>query len=272
MDTPGLLAKLRRHRLWLAVGVLVASLAAASRFAAIGLLPPSIKLNALAHSTASTELFVGRNSALRHTFPDLFVTNLSARAAALADMIASPQLSDDIAQAAAVPASEIAVDAPLWTTLQRAQQWATGEKRANQIIAEKKQYLITLNNDPNQAPLIDVVTQAPTAKAAARLAYGVADGLRIYVSGLQKAAGTPLAGRYDVGQLAPVRVAPASTAQLANVGIFTFLAVFALWCGLLLTVSSLATDLRAARVSSKVRSALDRSSDSRPGWSEPTGA
>jgi hypothetical protein len=270
-DTPGLLAQLRRHRLWLAIGVLVAGFAAASHFVAIGLLPPSIKLKPLARSTASTELLVGWHSSLRYTFPDLYLTDLSPRTAALADMMASPEVRGYVARAAAVPSSELAVNAPLWTNLQRIQQWDTGEKRANQIVTERDPYGVTLNNDPF-APVIDVVTQAPTAKAAARLAHGVAEGLRTYVSDIQTAAGTPWAGRYDVSQLVPVTVVPESMPLLANLGAFTFMAVFVLWCGLVLAVSSLARDLRAARGSSKVRAALDRSSGIPAGWSEPTRA
>ena len=95
-------------------------------------------------------------------------------------MVASPEIRGYVARAAGIPASEIAVDTPLWTQLQRIQQWATGEKRANQIIGEGDPYRITLDNNFD-APVIDVVTQAPTANAAARLANGVVVALTTYV-------------------------------------------------------------------------------------------
>ena len=270
METPGLLARLRRDRLWVLVGLGIAIVAAASRFAAIGLLPPSIKVKALAHSTASTQLVVGGKSSLTHAYPDLYDRNLVPRAAILADMIASPQVRGYVARAAHVPASEIAVDAPVWIQLQRIQQWATGEKRATEIVDEKDPYRITLN-DSLYAPVIGVVTQAPTASAAARLARGVADGLSAYVSHIGMAAGTPGAGRYDAIPVAPITVDPSRPAGLVNVAAFTFAAVFVLWCGLVLVVSSVARDFRAAATTSKVRGSFGRSSGSGASRSEATG-
>lgn len=270
MEAPGLRAQLRRHRAWLAVGMVVAAIAASSPFTTVGFVPPSIKLKPFAHATASTELAVGLESSVGSEFPDSYDTNLSPRSATLADVTASPQLLGYVARAAGIPASKIAVDAPLSTDLWRAQQWDTGEKRASQIVAEKDPYRITLDNDPNGAPAIDVTTQAPSANAAARLARGVPEGLNAYLSQIQAASRTPLSARYNVSELAPITMHPASTGQLANVAVFTFLAVFVLWCGLVLAVSSFARDLRVARPSSKVRARFDRSSGNGTGSPEPT--
>lgn len=244
MEALGLCAQLRRHRRWLAVGVVVAAIAAVSPFTAIGFLPPSLKLKPFGHATASTSLGVGLESSLGSGFPDAYDSNLSPRSATLADMTASPQLLGYVARAAGIPASKIAVDAPLWTDLWRVQQWDTGAKRASQIVVENDPYRITLSNDPNGAPAIDVATQAPTAGAAGRLAQGVADGLNSYLSQIQAASRTPLGSRYHVSELAPVTVDPAKTGQLANVGLLMFLAVFVLWSGLVLAVASLARSPR----------------------------
>ncbi len=109
--------------------------------ATIGILPPTFKFKSLAHATASTQLAVGGPTSLSsHDHPDLYDRNLGPRAAAFADIIASPQVRGYIARAAGFPVSEIAVDPPLWDQLQRIQQWATGEKRANQIIVEGDPY------------------------------------------------------------------------------------------------------------------------------------
>ena len=235
VDAPGPLGRLRRHPRWLAVGILVAAAAAASRFAAIGLLPPSIKFKSLAHTTATTEIAVGANLSLSLSqapaVPDQYGRSLPTRALALGDMIASPQLKRYVAQTAGLPASEIAIDAPLWIQLQRDQQWATGQKRASQIVVERDPYHISLNTE-FEAPVIEVSAQAPTTQAAARLAHAVPIGLSAYLSNLQTKARTPLASHYDVEQLAPVAVNPSSSSGPANVAIFTFLAVFLLWCGL----------------------------------------
>jgi hypothetical protein len=239
--------------------------------ATIGLLPPSFKLKPLAHATASTQVAVSAPTSLSSfNYPDLYNRNLVPRSAALADMSASPLVRGYIARAAGLPASEIAVDPPLWDQLQRIQQWATGEKRANQIIAESDPYRITLNNDL-YAPIINVVTQAPTADAATRLAMGAEQGLSAYVSSVEAAAGTAPGRRVRVSQLAPITVSPAHKSGLASVAMFTFVGVFVLWCGLLLLIASVRRDVRALGVGSKVRGAFDRSSDKRR-WPGPTRA
>ena len=246
-------------------------LAAASRLATIGFVPPEFKLKPLAHATASTQLSVGGPSSLSsYDYPDLYNRNLGPRAAALADMSASPLVRAFIARAAALPASDIAVDPPLWDELQRIQQWATGEKRASQIIGEGDPYRIALTNNL-YAPVIDVITQAPTAAAAERLATGVEQGLSAYVSSIEAAAGTAPAHRVRVSQLAPITVDPPHKSGLASVAMLTFVGVFVLWCGLLLLITSVGRDLRTLGVRAKVQSGLDRSSSTRRSY-KPTRA
>jgi hypothetical protein len=241
--------------------------AAGTRFVAIGVVPPSIKLKPFAHATASTELRLGKSQSFRHSVPDRYVWSLSPRAYALADMVASPEVAKYVARAAGLPAAKIGILGPLWTDLQRSQQWAPGPKRASQIIIENDPYHITVNSEaqsPPWSPVIDVDTQAPTTETAARLATAVAAGLSAYVLHLQTANGVPKPDRYDVSQLVPVSVAPARTSQLASVGAFTFVAVFVLWCGVVLALSSLMRDLRDTAAVSEVGDGLDRSSDSGP--------
>lgn len=264
-----LLAPLRRHWRWTALGLLIAAAAAGTRFVAIGVVPPSLKLKTLARATGSTQLVVGQSNAFIHGLPDLYGRRLSTRAYALADMVASPEVAKYVARAANLPASKIGILGPVWMGLWRAQQWASGPKRASQIIIENDPYQITVNVEaivPPYPPVIDVETQAPTTATAARLATAVQLGLSTYVRHLQ-ATGVPKRTRYDIRQLVPVSVAPARTSQLANVGVFTLVAVFVLWCGVIVAVSSLSRDLRAASAISKVRGSFHRSSNNeRRSW------
>ena len=258
-----LLAPLRQYRLWTALGLLVAIVAAGTRFAAIGLVPPSIKLKPFAHATGSTALVIGKSRSFRQSTPDNYSRSLSPRAFALADIVASPELAKYVARAAGLPVSSIGIMGPVWTELQRTQAWANGPKRASQIITEKDPYHITLDVEtelPPWPPVIDVVTQAPNAETAARLATAVATGLNAYVLHMQTTTGVLPADRYEVSQIAPVAVAPARTSQLVSVGAFTLVAVFVLWCGLLIAVSSLIRDFRASAASPKADGPFDRSS------------
>ena len=173
MDAPsGWFAQLWGHRVWLATGVVVAIVVTASRFVSIGVLPPSVKLKQLAHATASTELLVGKHYSLRSSpTRDPYVNSAVPRAQALADMMASPQIRGYIGRAAGLPSSRIAVDTPVWTDVERIQQWPTGEKRGTQIIMENAPYRITVDVE-DYAPVIDVATQAPTTEEADALASG----------------------------------------------------------------------------------------------------
>jgi hypothetical protein len=274
----GLLAQLRRQRLWLAVGVIVASFCAASRFASISVLPPSIHPKQVARSTASTQVLAGGASSTTYGstygLPDRYLGNYSPRAEAVADIAASPQIRNDIARRTGLPASQINMTGPLWQDLQRAQEWATGQKRADQIVGELKPYQVTINNDSTAvpfAPVFNVVTEAPTTGDAARLARAVPVALDNYLRNLQNSTGIAKSGRYSVSQLSPVVVSPAKKAQLVNVGVFVFVSVFLLWCGLVLAVSSVMRDLRVNGASLKVRDAFKRSSGKGPAWPEASG-
>ena len=258
-----LLAPLRQHRRWTILGLLVAFVAAVTRFAAIGILPPSIATKPFAHATASTQVVVGKPAPSRFSLLKSYNKLYPGRAYALADMVASPELAGYVARAAGLPVSKIGILGPLWTELWQQEQWSSGPKRASQIVVENDPYHITLGVDAISRPwppVIDVATQAPTTFTAARLASAVAVGLNAYLLHLQTATGVPAQYRYDVSQLGPVSVTPARKSQMLSVGIFTFAAVFVLWCGMVVAVSSLMRDLRAP-VLAKVGDGLDRSSD-----------
>jgi hypothetical protein len=272
---PGLLAQLRRQRVWLAVGVLVAGFWAASRFASISVYPPSIHPKEFARSSAGTQVLVGGTSSTTYSstngIPDRYLGSYNPRAEALADIAASPQIRDEIATITGLPASQINMTGPLWQDLQRAQEWATGQKRADQIVGEMKRYQVTINNDSTAlpfSPVFNVVTEAPTTVEAAELAHAVPVALDAYLRNLQNSTGVARGDRYSVSQLSPVVVSPAKKAQLLNVGVFVFFSVFVLWCGLVLAVSSVVRDLRARGASLKVRDAFKRSSSKGPAWPE----
>lgn len=263
-----LLAPLRRHWGWTLLGLLIAAVAAATRFAAIGVLPPSVKTKPFAHADASTSLTLGdawqQSASNVPSRYDKTYAALSYRAYALADMVNSPEITEYVARAAGLPASKIGIIGPLWTDQWRIQQWPTGPKRASQIVAENDPYQITLNEEaglPPYQPVIGVYTQAPSTETAARLASAVPEGLSAYLQHIQATTAVPERDRYNISQLGPVSVDPAHRSQLANVGVFTFLGVFVLWCGILIAVSSLVRDLRATAVASKVGGSPGRSSD-----------
>ena len=268
--TPGLIAELLARRRCLAIGIVVAIFAAASRFVSIGVLPPSINVKQLAHATATTELIAGLHSSLRaSTYRDTYVSSAVPRAQTLADMMSSPEVRRLIARAAGIPAAKLAVDTPVWTDVYQIQQWPSAGKRDSQIIVENAPFRITVDVEDN-APIIEIAAQAPTPGQAAVLAAGAGKGLNAYVSELQNSDRTPPARRYGVSQLVPIGVSAAGKSGLANVAAFTFAAVLFIWCGAMLFLSGLADDLRAVRAGVKVSGNADRSFSSRPVLKDPT--
>ena len=259
-----LLAPLRQHRLLTILGLLVALVAAVTRFVAVGILPPSIAMKPFAHATASTQVVVGNAAPSRYSLLTRYDKIYPARAYALTDMVASPEIAGYVARAAGLPVSKLGILGPLWTELWQQEQWASGPKRASQIVSENDPYHITLGVEANSrpwAPVINVAAQAPTTVTAARLASAVAVGLNAYLLHSQTATGVPARYRYDVSQLGQVSVAPPRSSQMLSVGLFTFFAVFVLWVGMVVAVSSSMRDVRARLLAAKVGDGLDRSSD-----------
>ena len=242
VDNDRLLAPLRQHRGWTFLGLIVAAVAMATRFVAIGVLPPSIKMKPFPHASASTKIVLGENSAFGYTKSSREpYSALAVRTYTLADMAYSPVVSDYIARAAGLPVSKIGILGPQWVELQRDQQFPSGPQRDRQILIEKDPYQITIDQDTTQpgegpgpgsgVPVIDVETQAPTTEIAARLANAVPAALHAYVEHMQAAWGVPEKDRYGVKQLVPVSVSPARKSPLGDVALFTFFVVFVLWCG-----------------------------------------
>jgi hypothetical protein len=87
----------------------------------------------------------------------------------------------------------------------------------------------------------------------------VTTGLQAYVTRLQAESGLPAAERIAVTSLTPVSATPPSRSQLLTVAVFTFVAVFALWCFAVIAGSGLMRDLRDARTLPKVGRPDDRS-------------
>lgn len=248
---PGLIAELMTRWRWLLAGIVVAALAAGTRFVTIGVLPPSIELKHLRHATASTQLLVGQRHTLNSAKErDLYVTGAVPLAQTLSDLMASPAVRSRIAHAAGIPAAQLAVDTPVWNDVVQIQQWPSREKRDSQIIVERVPYRLTIDVEAT-APMINVTAQAPTTTQAAALAAGAQKGLSRFWSQLQDATKTPDRYRYQVTQLVPISVSPPGRSGLANIAAFTFVSVLFIWCGAMLFLPRLAQDLRSVRTGAK---------------------
>ena len=133
-----LLAPLRRHRGWTLLGLIVAAVATVTRFATIGILPPSLNLKPFAHANASTQLVLGKAPSFGYSKTSREpYSALSTRTYALADMVYSPEIADYVARAAGLPAAKIGILGPRWVELERERQFPSGPQRDRQILIER---------------------------------------------------------------------------------------------------------------------------------------
>jgi hypothetical protein len=237
-----LLHALGGRKLFMALGPVVAVVAAASSIAWIHFSPLAVGLKQVAFSTATTQFYVASRQSLSNTDvrPDLF----SEHAQALAQMMTSPELRGYIARAAAIPASRLAVDGPVANNLQRTQQEPTEQKRSSQILTEGDPYRLTLDDDPATS-VIAVTAQAPTEDGAIALADGAGSGLAQYVIALERKTGDAPADGVEISQLAPAVATPPRIGGEAQVAGFTFAVVLLVWWLLVQGGAKLITDLRA---------------------------
>jgi hypothetical protein len=256
-------SRIRRCRWWLALGVLVAGLVTASNFGTLRLLPPSFRAKSPSYSTASMSILVGMPAESKQTLNPQSPRGLYERALTLGDLAGSPAILASTASFAGIRPSQLAVDEPLWSNLQRTQEWDTGPKRSTQILVEKDPYRITLTDD-SQSPIIYVTTQAPTPSGAARVATALTKALSEFVTSSQTAENVPADGRYDVTQLTPVTVHPGTGSELVSFAAFIFLSVFAVWCGAVVALCRLLDEIRNYKLGVKARGSQSRSLRTRP--------
>jgi hypothetical protein len=246
-----------------AVGFVISVVSAAASIGNLSLSPPFFAKKQLAASIASANIYVEGASL---SSPKSSIEGATAEGETLSDMLPSPELRRYIAQAARVPVSQLVIDGPVASDLQRTQQEPTGEKRSNEILAEGDPYRITVDDDYS-SPVLDITVQAPTPAGAAALADGTTTGINNYLTHLENTSGTPQADRLQVTQAQPATGNAPGHSGIAQVAFLTLLFVFILWCGLVWAGAALLEHLRVARSpepASEVSAALLRSSGSSP--------
>ncbi len=129
-------------------------------------------------------------------------TPLTARAAVLAQVMASQAVLEEIGKASGIPADRITAEGPYSGSGEKLDVVTPSEARGNQLLAQNASYKLTYLAQENE-PVITTSVQAPTAADAARLAAGVYPGVSAYIAGLQKTMNTPSAQRVTIRQLGP---------------------------------------------------------------------
>jgi hypothetical protein len=240
MEFALILRELAKHRVALAIGVVIAVIAATlSVYHLDGL---KLKPRSLQYSSATTQALVDSESSLIGSLSAQFEP-LQVRAGVYANLMASPSFLNRIGKHAGIPGDQIYAAGPVDPTVQRVVQEPTAVQRNIEISGETAPYRLNFNHDPN-LPTIGIYAQAPTTKQAVQLANAAAVGLEEYVAGL--GAHTSPAERVVVRQLGQANGSVVDGGISKSLAGLAFIATFVLWCALVLFWSRFRATWRAS--------------------------
>ena len=223
MELARAIRQLWKKRLLVVLGVLVA--AGAAWFSVHG--------KSLQYSAASTQALVDSESSVLGNVSQSSEA-LSARAQLYANFMASPAILEDIGQRVGLAGGQLYAAGPVDAQEPRVEQEPTDLKRNVQITGESKPYKLNYEAQGN-LPTITIYSQAPTTQMAVALANAAVVGLQDYVSKLESNVAPQK--RIVIRQLGPASGAVVDSGISKTLAGLVFVAVFLLWCVLLLYVS-----------------------------------
>lgn len=234
-----------RRRL-VALGAVVAALAAMLSVYSVGLFPPSLTSRTNVFATASTQLLVDApDSAFADLANDL--TPLETRASVFARFLASPVALGLIADEANVPLQSIEAQGPYDINLPVIQQEPTAGQRSSQIIGEGALYRLRFENNP-VLPIVSAFAQAPTESEAIDLANAAPQALRRYINRIQTQQNTPDDRRVVIRKLGNATGGVVNAGANVQIAMLVFIIVFGAWCMLLIPAQTIARGWREANV------------------------
>ncbi len=232
-----------RRRL-VALGAVIAAIAAMLSVYSVGLFPPSLTSRTNVFATASTQLLVDApDSAFADLENDL--TPLETRASVFARFLASPVALQLIAKEAHVPVSSIEAEGPYDINLPVIQQEPTAGQRSSQIIGEGALYRLRFENNP-VLPVVSVFAQAPTEEEAIDLANAAPRALRTYIDQIQEHQHTPDSRRVVIRKLGNATGGVVNAGANVQIALLVFTIVFGAWCMLLVPAQTIARGWREA--------------------------
>jgi hypothetical protein len=230
-----ILLKLWKLRLWVGVGVVLALVAAAGSVATS---------HSTVYATASTQMLVDSPaSALANAGAD--VTGYAARANVFARLMTSAEALQYIGQEAGIPGNLITANGPIETDGALPAVHAPTDIQGGKSMPAPVTYKLSFLQNPD-LPTVDVYAEAPTTAKAIALANGAVTGFAKFISQLD-GNNVPPAKRIEVRQLGGATGGIVDATASKKVAVLIFVAVLAIWCGIVLFVSRLRAQLRAAK-------------------------
>lgn len=238
------LRELSKRRVLLLVGVLVAAVAAV--FSVYRVDGSKLKPRSLQYSSASTQLLVDSPRSVLGNLRESFEP-LSTRAVVYANFMASPAVLELIGRHVGLSGEQIYAAGPVDSQETRVEQEPTALKRNVEITGETDPYRLNFGSQAN-LPTITIDSQAPTTGQAIALANAAVLGLQEYVARLQRTTHTPPAARVQIRQLGTANGAVVDGGIKKDLIAIVFVAVFLLWCCLILIGARFRDSWRATGV------------------------
>lgn len=237
MELARALKTLVERRRMVALGALVAAVAALLSVYQVGLFPPSLTSRTNVFATATTQILVDTpDSAFASVSND--IEPLEARASVYARFLASPTAVESIARLTGVPADAVEAQGPYEQGLPEYQQVPTAERRSSQILGERALYRLRFENNP-EVPIVSVFAQAPTREEAVALASAAPVALRSYVETFQRGQRIRADRRVEIRRLGSAIGGVVNGGANLQIAALVFLIVFGVWCLLLVPANTI---------------------------------
>ena len=167
---------------------------------------------------------------------------LSTRSRLLANLMANSPLHERIADAAAIPADKLIVNAPVGPDGTPPVRPATSPKIKP---TDRDAYVLGLFVDET-LPLITVRAEAPDPREAKRLAGAAVDRLRAYVDSIASDAGVPRVWELEVSAVGPAQSETVVKGPRRLDALLAFFVLLCVWCAAIVTVPLLLAAWREA--------------------------
>jgi len=212
----------------LAVGLVIAVLAAIAGVSNVSLFPPKLNKGTLEYYSGRTQILVdSADSSIADLGRDF--SPMVARANVYSRFLTTPTALRFIGAKAGVPPSEIYAEGPYQLGQARFIQEPTAARAGSQLIGREARYRLRFDSDP-ELPIVVAYAEAPSAEVAEGLAEGASSGLAQYVENLQDTQNIPEQRRVTIRPLGSTTGEPVTAGASAKVGAFVFIVVFGVWC------------------------------------------
>ena len=194
--------QLSQLRAGMVVSVLVGLLAAVWALGGVSLVPPRIKARSTDIASATTQIVIDApKSAILDVRQDGYaIRGLTARTVLVGNVIASPSVREYIARRVSIPVQSLQIAAPLTPAQPRAILELGGKRGPRDLLKSNGQYRLAIRANPT-VPALTLYAQAPSPKAASKIASSAVEGLRRYLEDVATARGIPAPARIHVLQL-----------------------------------------------------------------------